>query len=158
VWGDSFQGVLNSLDNFFTLLEAFEFNLSIGFRCGIGIGSINTPFSTNPLEMDGSAFHRSQNALMTAKKKGRVVWLQSEKVLFDNMINTILTLLMTIKKGWTARQQEIMQLRKKNLTYKEIGQRKGISKQAVSIILKSAHWEEVSLAIETLNNLDYEAF
>jgi hypothetical protein len=158
VWGDSFQGVLSSLNNFYTILEAFESHLSIDFRCGLGVGTISTPFSINPLEMDGPAFHRSQNALMKAEKEGRAIWLQSEKPLFDNMINTILTLLTTIRKGWTSRQQEIIKLRKKNLTYKEIGERKKISKQAVSIILKSAHWGEVSLAIETLNNLDYEAF
>ena len=158
VWGDSFQGVLGSLENFYTILESFEEYLSIDFRCGLGIGTINTPFSANPLEMDGPAFHRSQNALMIAEKERRTIWLQSEKKLFDNMINTILTLLTTIRKGWTSRQQEIIKLRKKNLTYKEIGERKKISKQAVSIILKSAHWEEVSLAIETLNKLDYQAF
>ncbi len=158
VWGDSFQGVLNSLNDFYTSLETIEECLSIDFRCGLGIGTINTPFSTNPLEMDGPAFHRSQKALMIAEKERRSVWILSEKESFDSVVNTIVTLLTTLKKWWTPRQQDIIKLRKKKLTYKKIGEKMEITKQAVSIILKSAHWEEVSLAIETLNNLNYEAF
>ena len=87
-----------------------------------------------------------------AKKKGRTVWLQSDKTVFDNMINTILTLLITIRKGWTSRQQEIIKLRRKNLTYKEIGKRKEISKQAVSIILPL---DTVSLSKLTIKKIKF---
>ena len=160
VWGDSFQGVLNTLKGFYTILETIEDLLPIDFRCGLGIGAINTPFSTNPLEMDGPAFHRSQKALVIAEKQRRTIWIESEKESFNNLVNTILTLISTMKKGWTPRQRDVIRLRRKNMTYREIGENlsKQITKQAVSVILKSAHWEEISFAIETLNNLNYQAF
>jgi len=61
----------------------------------------------------------------------------------------------TAKSRWTRKQKAIIRLRKQNLTYEDIGKSRNITKQAVSNILKSAHWKDVSLAIETLNNLTY---
>ncbi len=158
VWGDSFQGVLKSLSGFYSILETFEENLSVKFRCGIGIGKITTIFSPNTLEMDGPAFHRSQEALEFAKEEKRSVWIKSEKTSFDKVVNTLLILLSTVKSGWTNKQKAIIGLRKQDLTYKDIGKRRSITKQAVSNILKSAHWKDVSLAIETLNNLTYDDY
>ncbi|MHA1220948.1 MAG: SatD family protein [Candidatus Heimdallarchaeota archaeon] len=155
VWGDSFQGALKSLSDFYAIIESFEENLSVKFRCGIGIGTITTIFSPNTLEMDGPAFHRSQEALEFAKEEKHSVWIKSEKSSFDKVVNALLILLSTIKSGWTSKQKAVIYLRKQDLTYKDIGKRRNITKQAVSNILKSAHWKEVALAIETLNNLTY---
>ena len=155
VWGDSFQGVLKSLTNFYSILETFEENLSVKFRCGIGIGTISTTFSLNTLEMDGPAFLRSREALEFAKERDYAVWMKTENTSFDEIVNALLILLSTIKSGWTNKQKEVIKLRKQNLTYNDIGKERGITKQAVSNILKSAHWKKVSLVIETLNNLAY---
>lgn len=156
VWGDSFQGALKSLSDFYSILETFEENFSVKFRCGIGIGSITTVFSPNSLEMDGPAFHRSHEALEFAKEEKRSVWIKSGKTSFDKVVNALLILLSTLKSGWTSKQKAVITLRKQNLTYKDIGKRRNITKQAVSNILKSAHWKDISLAIETLNNLTYD--
>ena len=156
VWGDSFQGVLKSLSDFYSILETLEENLSMKFRCGIGIGTITTVFSLNTLEMDGPAFHRSHEALEFAKEEKRSVWIKSGKTSFDKVVNALLILLSTLKSGWTSKQKAVINLRKQNLTYEDIGKRRNITKQAVSNILKSAHWKDVSFAIETLNNLTYE--
>jgi hypothetical protein len=158
VWGDSFQGVLKSLEGLYTILESFEKHLLVNFRCGLGIGQISTRFSKNALEMDGPAFHRSKEALSVAEKKRRSIWIQSNKEPFDRMVNTLFALLSTIKSGWTSRQRSIIQLRRQNLTYEGIGKKENITKQAVSNILKSAHWDVASLAIETLNNLSFSEF
>ena len=96
VWGDSFQVVLKSLSGFYSILETFEENLSVKFRCGIGIGRITTNFSPNTLEMDGPAFHRSQEALEFAKEEKRSVWIKSEKTSFDKVVNTLLILTFSI--------------------------------------------------------------
>jgi hypothetical protein len=156
VWGDSFQGVLKSLSDFYSILEAFEEKLSVKFRCGIGIGTISTKFSSNTLEMDGPAFLRSREALEFAKEEKYSVWMKSEKEYYDKIVNALLILLSTIKSRWTNTQKAVIKLRKQDLKYKDIGKIRGISKQAVSNILKSAHWKDVSLAIETLNKLTYE--
>ncbi|MHA1946196.1 MAG: SatD family protein [Candidatus Hodarchaeales archaeon] len=155
VWGDSFQGVLKSLSGFYSILETFEENLSVKFRCGIGIGTISTKFSLNTLEMDGPAFLRSREALEFAKEEKHSVWMKSEKASYDKIVNALLILLSTIKSGWTNKQKAVIKLRKQELKYKDIGKNRGISKQAVSNILKSAHWKDISFAIETLNNLTY---
>ncbi|MCK4848052.1 MAG: hypothetical protein KAT16_03415 [Candidatus Heimdallarchaeota archaeon] len=156
VWGDSFQGALKSLSSFYTILETLEENISVKFRCGIGIGTITTVFSPNTLEMDGPAFHRSQEALEFAKEEKRSLWIKSDKPSFDKVVNALFILLSTVKSGWTSKQKAIISLRKQDLVYEEIGKRRSITKQAVSSILKSAHWKDVSLAIETLNNLSYQ--
>ncbi|MFX0123508.1 MAG: SatD family protein [Candidatus Hodarchaeota archaeon] len=153
VWGDSFQGALKSLDGFYNILDTFEELISIDFRCGVGIGEISTEFSPNTLEMDGLAFHRSQDALNIAKKERYYVWILSGNTHFDRMVNTLLTLLYAIKIRWNAHQRGIIRLRQEGMTYEEIGNKKGISKQAVSKILKYTQSKAVFFAIETLNNL-----
>ncbi|MHA1993242.1 MAG: SatD family protein [Candidatus Hodarchaeales archaeon] len=161
VWGDSFQGILKELKDFYLIIEHLEEGLPFKFRCGLGIGTITTKFSTNSLEMDGPAFYKSQAALKIASENHRIAWIQSENSLFDQLTNSVLTLLTTLKSGWTERQKKVIKLRKQNLTYEKIGKRiktkdkDKITKQAVSNILKSAHWEEITLAIETLNKLTY---
>ena len=154
-WGDAFQGALISLSGLYNIIEAFENQLTIKFRCGIGIGEISTEFSLNPLEMDGPAFHASQYALEDAKKNQKFVWIKSERRQFDMIINTLWVLLSSIKSGWTKRQYEVIQLRRLNLTYAEIGQKLRITKQAVYNILKSAQWEAVEHGINTLNHIEY---
>lgn len=153
VWGDSFQGALKSLKGFYNLIETFEELISVEFRCGIGVGKLTTEISTTTLEMDGPAFHRSRAALDIAEKGQRRVWIQSGNHVFDGMVNSILTLLYALKSRWTPHQKEIIRMRRKGMTYAEIGEKKKISKQAVYKSLKTAKWEEAFLAIRTLNNL-----
>ncbi len=161
VWGDSFQGVLKELKYFNQVFERLEDDLSFKFRCGLGIGTISTKFSKISMEMDGPAFHRSRAALKIASENRRTVWIQSENKSFDQLTNSLLTLLTILKSGLTERQKQVIALRKQGLTYEKIGKtvktdnKLKITKQAVSNILSSAHWEEISLAIETLNNLTY---
>jgi hypothetical protein len=151
-WGDAFQGVLISLSGLYNIIEAFENQLTVNFRCGIGIGDISTEFTSNPLEMDGPAFQASQYALEEAKKNQRFVCIKSERIQFDMIVNTLWVLFSSIKSGWTQRQYEVIQLRRLNLTYEEIGQKLGITKQAVYNILKSAQWEAIE---HGLNHLEY---
>jgi hypothetical protein len=158
VWGDSFQGALKSLRGFYEIIETFEELISVDFRCGIGIGKITTEFSTNVLEMDGPAFYRSKSALEIAEKDHRSIWLQSGNNHFDIMVNTVLLLLNTLKMRWTVHQKEIISLRRKGQKYKEIGKRKGISKQAVNKALKTARWTDASFAIHTLNEVTNSYF
>lgn len=153
VWGDSFQGALKSLNGLYPILDTFEQLISTEFRCGVGIGNISTEFSSNTLEMDGLAFHRSQDALNIAKKGRYYAWIQSDNTHFDKMVNTLLTLLYAIKTRWNSHQREIIHLRQEGMTYEEIGNTKGISKQAVSKILKYTHSKAVFFAIETLDEL-----
>ncbi|MFX1505513.1 MAG: SatD family protein [Promethearchaeota archaeon] len=153
VWGDSFQGALKSLDGFYNILNTFERLISNDFRCGLGIGDISTEFSPNTLEMDGLAFHRSQDALSIAKKESYYVWIQSGNDNFDKMVNTVLVLLYAIKTRWNAHQREIIHLRRQGMTLEAIGKRKGISKQAVSKILKYTQSKAVFFAIGTLDKL-----
>ena len=153
VWGDSFQGALKSLNGFYNILDTFEQLISIDFRCGVGIGEISTEFSTNTLEMDGLAFHRSQEALNTAKKERYYAWISSGNTHFDRMVNTLLTLLYAIKTRWNDHQRDIIQFRREGMTYEKIGKKKGISKQAVAKILKYTQSKAVFFAIETMDDL-----
>ncbi|MHA2223988.1 MAG: SatD family protein [Candidatus Hodarchaeales archaeon] len=158
VWGDSFQGALKSLGGFFEIIETFEEQISVNFRCGIGIGKIATKFSTNVMEMDGPAFYRSKSALEIAEKKNRRILVKSGNIQYDTMVNTVFILLYVLKTRWTAHQKEIIHHRRKGLKYEEIGKMKGISKQAIGKTLKAAHWVEASFAIDTLNGMKITYF
>ena len=67
--GDEFQGVLRTTSIVLDVFKYIKKNLPVKFCCGVGIGSIETPLSKRPSEMDGFAFHRSRDALEEAKKK-----------------------------------------------------------------------------------------
>ncbi|MFW9927991.1 MAG: SatD family protein, partial [Candidatus Thorarchaeota archaeon] len=131
--------------------EQLDLLIPTDYRCGIGIGTINTKFSLNTLEMDGKAFHYSRDAVEYAKENDYHIYIQSENKAFDDIINSLLLLVDTLKSHLTARQKEIILLKRKNLTLQEIGNEKKISKQAVFNILSSANWKQLSIAINTLN-------
>jgi len=155
VWGDAFQGALKNLENLYEIIEYLTTTFSANFRCGLGIGKISTDISQNTLEMDGPAFHNSQKALTIAKENDRKIWAITENKKYDNMINTIFILIQEIKDELTARQREIINLRRQGHTYEEIGKKTKITKQGVYGILKAAKWESLKIAEQTLNNLEY---
>lgn len=151
--GDEFQGMLKTLQGSYSLLLSLE-KIPVNFYCGIGVGGINTKISSKVSEMDGEAFYKAREALQEAKKLRQTFLIKSGNPLRDKTLNVLFSLLGIIKEGWTSRQREITAFTRQNeLTYKEIGKKVGISKQAISQILKSAHWKEVRRAEEIITQM-----
>jgi len=149
--GDEFQGVLKDKKSCYDVLLFIRESLPVDFYCGVGIGSINTEISNKPTEMDGTSFHRSREALQEAKRLNSWIIVQSGDNLFDETLNVMISLVDTIKRGWTKRQREIISYYKgKELTYSELGKRINVTKQSISKILKAADLEMVERAEEVI--------
>lgn len=150
--GDEFQGVLKTITPSYSFLCRWEeLVLPVEFSFGVGFGRITTPLQKKALGMDGPAFHRARAALEEAKRKKQKIIYNTGDEKKDTVLNTILLLLDTIKKGRTARQKEVianyLHYRKQNI----VAHRLKTTKSTVSEILASAHWPVVEEAEKKLN-------
>ncbi|KXA98442.1 hypothetical protein AKJ40_04770 [candidate division MSBL1 archaeon SCGC-AAA259M10] len=117
---------------------------------GIGIGTFDTGIRENVSEMDGPAFHLARDALKESKKTGgrSIVYIRSGNTEWDELINTVLSLLSAVKEDWTRREREIslFYLRNQSKTHEEISEYFDVSRPMVSKTLNSAHIKSVKAA------------
>jgi hypothetical protein len=73
-------------------------------------------------------------------------------------MNVLFLLLRTLTNQWTDTQREVVTHRKLQLTYQQIGELRGVSKQAINNILKSANWSYIEMAKRMLFSLDITDF
>ena len=158
VWGDSFQGAIKSFKYTYEILESISERFPNKFRCGIGIGDISTSLSSNVLEMDGEALINSRFSLKVTAFYKLDVWIHSRNLLFNKTMNVLFLLLRTLTNQWTDTQREVIRYRKQHLTYQQIGELRGVSKQAINNILRSAKWPQIEMAKRLLFSIDITDF
>jgi len=150
--GDEFQGALRDATNAYEVYLRVKGRLPTGIYCGIGVGDVEKPLGAD-VGMRGSAFYRARGALEECKAKGRSLLVRSsdDASLNDRVANTLLHLIEVLEGSWTDRQSEVLGFYRSHpeYTYEKIGSHFGISKQAVSQILKAADWRLIREA-ETL--------
>ncbi|MGQ0721362.1 MAG: SatD family protein [Candidatus Eiseniibacteriota bacterium] len=120
---------------------------------GVGLGGLSTKVSSAVREMDGPCFHRARRALQVAKRGGR--WAVVEGFApfkdfppFDDSVNSMLRLTGDIRRGWTDRQREIIQVRGNLSLQKDVARKLGVSKSVVSEVLQAARLDAVLEAEE----------
>jgi hypothetical protein len=146
--GDEFQGVLRDLENAFLAMLEFERLLfPLQLRYGIGRGIIQKMGSKIPIEMDGPAFHRANQALTDVKKKKHFMYCHIENSQTDLMVNTILALIGAIKGRWNEVAFERYWKYKELGTFEKVAQTENVSTQAV--------WDSMQ-NMRTLEVLDAE--
>jgi len=143
--GDEFQGVLRTTSIVLDVFKYIKKNLPVKFYCGVGIGSIETPLSKRPSEMDGSAFHRSRDALEEAKKRKIELVFKSGNERIDFILNSITELILHVKNKWTKRQRDIISFleSRENVRLSDAAKKFRVSKQAISKIVRAAGWKAV---------------
>lgn len=157
--GDEFQGVLKNPGNCYDVYLDLWYELPAEFYCGIGIGEIETAISEKPNEMDGSAFHRSREALKEAKISNRDIMMNSANERFDKIVNSMLALTNLVKNGWTHRQKEIIKCYKSGeMTYEKVAERFGVTKQYISKVMQSTYWKDINEAEETIRKMLREIY
>ncbi len=145
IGGDSFQGMISSPKSLFDIYQMFFDILNHEFYLGIGIGGISTRISERVSEIDGGAFYRAREALEEIKKQKKWIEIKSEWDTND-IISSLLNFIADTMWGWTERQKEIvgycrkMKKKKEDLTLTDVAERKNITKQNVSKILKRAKY------------------
>jgi hypothetical protein len=130
--GDEFQGVLHNFSVVDQVLLDFErLVYPISLRFGVGYGPIQRMGSIIPIEMDGLAFHRANTALQTAKKKKVTALFSTVDSEFDLWVNTIYSLMNTIKGRWSKTTYKRYWKYKELGTYKRVASEELVSPQAV---------------------------
>ena len=146
--GDEFQGVLKNLQSaFIAMLEFERLFFPLQLRYGIGRGSIQKMGSDIPIEMDGPAFHRANEALTHVKKKKHFIQCTTEDPNYDLMINTIFSLICAIKGKWNEVAFD------RDWKYKELGTFEKVSN--VENVSTQAIWDSMQ-NMRTLEVLEAE--
>lgn len=155
VLGDEFQGVLTSSKKAYQIFKYVKSRLEIESCCGVGIGSISTALSKNPSQMDGPAFYKSREALKEAKKEKVEIVIKSNNEEKDQLLNTMVHLILNIRKRWTKRQNQIINYFEThvNATQTEAAKHFNTSKQAMSKTVKITGWKEIRRAEKTVDEL-----
>lgn len=154
--GDEFQGALRDARNAYSVYVQVGASLPVGIYCGIGIGDVEKPLGGD-VGMRGTAFYRARDALEECKAKRRSVLVRSsdDACLDDRVTNTLLHFIEVLEGSWTDRQSEVLGFYREHpeYTYEMVGSHFGISKQAISQILKAADWEAVCDGEQLVNHL-----
>jgi len=152
--GDEFQGVIRTLPDAFRIAMGFErLIFPLKLRYGIGFGAIQKMGSNIPIEMDGPAFHRANDALNLAKKRktGMMFSLDIEEQ--AEFLNTIMALIAAIKKRWSDTTYKRYWLYKEYGTYEKVAGEENVTVQAVWDSLRNANAIEVIQAEQRIHVL-----
>ncbi len=149
--GDEFQGLLPSLKSAFEVIRALErITFPVQLRFGIGVGEVLKMGGKLPIEMDGPAFHRANEALTAAKKRKCWSCIATPDPQIDLLINTILYLIQGIRSKWSERHFRLYWSYLDLGTYREVADRERVTPQAIGDILKNCRALEVKQAEENL--------
>ncbi|HHY48055.1 MAG TPA: hypothetical protein GX506_12240 [Firmicutes bacterium] len=151
--GDEWQGLIKEPRLAYELVWAMRRYLpGIRIYAGIGLGEISTAVAPVQ-EMDGPAFHRAREAVELAKSQQRGVAFVSGDPEGDPVVNSLLRLIEGTWNRATQRQVQVVLSYEQTRNMSMTAERLGITKQAVSKILKAAMWDEVIEAREGLKVL-----
>ncbi len=145
--GDEFQGLIDSPQHAYEIIQSLQrMVFPIRIRYGLGIGTIFRMGGVLPIEMDGPAFHRANQALNSAKKHKSDIWIISENSLIDQLLNTIFSLITAIKSRWNERHFKLYWSYQELGTYREVAEMENVTPQAICDVLKHSKATDVIAA------------
>lgn len=159
--GDEFQGLLKSGTSAIFIIDKIEREMyPTKLRFGLGVGEITTDINLDmPFGADGPAYYNARKIIdelkVSEKKKMESkanvkIEVQGNAVISE-LINTILSLLTTIKETWTSRQVEIINSHiKTGGTQEDTARILNISQSNVAQALSAADYYTYRKAIETI--------
>jgi len=150
--GDEVSGVLTRIENTYrivdAILEAVHPNL---IRFAIVYGPLEMTIESRDAErISGTAFRQAAEILYSQKPEN-LITLQIKNSLIDRLLSSHMNFIFFLKRQWTKRQLEVITLYKKFGRQKEVAKRLKIRQPTVSRILKTANYDEVSKAEQTIN-------
>jgi len=161
--GDEWQGVLKSVGESYSVKLAFERLLEgVPIVFGIGEGGIATPLAERSAEMDGEAFHRSRQALETAKTEGRPIAFCTVDAEADKLLNALCAALELVSRHWTDKQRKVVALFREYGHQRKVSELLGVTESHVSQTLSGAGAHEFLRSendlcsyLRTRNLIDY---
>lgn len=164
--GDEFQGLLNSPNYIFEIIETIKLNIyPTRLRFGIGIGDIYTQINRDmALGADGPAYHNARENIDLIKtlEKGKMngsvnIMVREETSLHPheiNLINSNLQLCTFIESNWTLKQRELIKkIRLEKKSQVEAAEILGISQSSVQRRLKAAGFYDYIHGIDTVSTI-----
>ena len=146
--GDEFEGLLqpeSAADWLPTLIWRLEEKFPFpALRLGIGLGGVDSELREPPgsaITLDGAAFHRAREAVVSAAKERQMggVFLGFGAG-YDGILNGLARLLYRQRQRWSVRQREVALLLHLGLKQVEVARKMNRSPQAVSIDAHAAGW------------------
>jgi len=114
-------------------------------------GLIDTAVSTKDVtQMDGPAFHRASNMMVSLKKSGLLFEMSVGDDLTDTALVGQVNLITMIKNSWSSRRREIVRIYDEEGNQEIVADKMGISQQAVSKNLKESMWNKIKPLEENL--------
>lgn len=154
VWGDfkilkgidEFGGVLQSLENVYEVVTAFQKALRPHeVRMVVAGGSIDVGLTSWDVEkMDGEAFHRADERLEEIEDGPLSFDLLVDDDSLAQAVADEINLLLHVKRDWTDRQWEVASVRERVGTQTAVAEKLGVTQQAVSNVLSGANWPLVN--------------
>ncbi len=155
--GDEFQALLSSPCEAYQVVRVLQkMVFPICIRYGLGIGNIYRMGGKLPIEMDGPAFHRANRALTLAKKNKNDLWIHSFSKNFDQLVNTIFSLISAIKSRWNERHFKLYWDYQELGTYKQVAVKESVTPQAIFDVLKNSRAIDVICAEKNLEKIFME--
>lgn len=152
--GDEFQALLSLPCEAYQMVRVLQkMVFPICIRYGLGIGNIYRMGGTLPIEMDGPAFHRANRALTLAKKNKNDLWIHSLNKNFDQLVNTIFSLISAIKSRWNERHFKLYWDYQELGTYKQVAVKESVTPQAIFDVLKNSRAIDVISAEKNLEKI-----
>jgi hypothetical protein len=134
--GDEFQGLLKRVEKMDELLAELRSAVHpVELRFGLGLGELDTILEEFALGMDGPCFHRARAAVECAERKG--TFIEVETGGRDDCFQIYSLLYAGLRRQWTTRQREVIDLSMMGNPGKAIAGRLGITSSAVSQHLRA---------------------
>lgn len=161
--GDEFQGLLSYCSGLMPIIDHIERSLfPQKIRFGIGIGEIQTEINRNlPFGMDGPAYHIAREMISLLKESERKTLEPSANIRIgiqgndglSFLLNTIFSLLTTIKERWTDRQVLIMNtfMHEGAQTQMKTAEHLGISQSSVQKALSASNFYTYQYALTNVS-------
>ncbi|MDZ7270857.1 MAG: SatD family protein [candidate division KSB1 bacterium] len=154
--GDEFQGALQDATNAYAVCLYLRVTTPASLYCGVGVGEVER-LAHEEGGMRGTAFYRAREALNACKRQQRTILLRADESRTQGVevVNALLGLIQALEERWTIRQREMARFYRMHpeLTYEEVGRHFGVSKQAVSQVLRGAKWDALLEGERTVNAL-----
>jgi hypothetical protein len=147
--GDEIQGVLTPEANIPRLLRALRFRLRpLGLRIGVGIGRIEAGLDREySWQMDGSAFHRSREALQKiARSRSQATCFAAARAEQLETVNLLCTLIDAIQDQWSEKQWAAVDAYDRRGTYALAARELETTPQSVNKHCRAARFKTIAEA------------
>ena len=150
--GDEFQGLL--ADPLSVVTAILMIMRGEQWHIGLGIGTVERPLPNDPRSARGEAFIAARAAVDRAKSDPGHLAVESARDVDEATdAQSVFRLVAALRDHRTSQGWQAIELVERGLTQQEAAARLGITRQAVSQRLQTAHWSTEQGAVATLVRL-----